>query len=671
MNRDRVLTGIRSNGEPHIGNYLGAILPMVEIQKSHGDTHDMFFFVPDLHSFTTPIDHNTLYEHTVRNLKYFVAAGMNFWAPGTYVYRQSYIPAHSELTWILDCFTGFGEAKRMTQFKDKSQHTEKEYKRILAAAKIDFEAMTPLAKSLIELPIEKSVSVGLFNYPILMAADILLYNARYIPLGDDQKQHLELARDLGIRMNNKFESVFPDGVFTTVPEDWKKQLAFAKRDNGVRIRSLRNPEKKMSKSVDDPAGTINMTDDPTEAAKKIMSATTDSLGSINFDWEKQPGITNLLQILALMSERPMPDITEEWKGKNNYGDLKKAVAEKVEAFLRDFQARVADVDEAKLLTKLEKDEREVSKIAEVTLLRAQRAVGLRPQLSMSDVRFIVEQEGERVDAFLASIAPEHSRAYWQKRCEHDAVTVNGKVAKTNYKLHLDDIVEVTLPAIPDFSSHMLPVLYEDDDVLVINKPAGTLTHAKGAESDEFSVAEFVRPHTTDGIDTNRPGIVHRLDRGTSGIIIAAKKPEAKRWLQGQFSKRNVKKTYFALIEGHLREPEAILRLPIERNPKKPQTFRIGVNGKSAETAYRVEKRYKNYDLVELKPLTGRTHQLRVHLRYVGHPIVGDVVYGQESKELGRMFLHAYSLELTLPSRHRKVFTAPLPPELQNYLKTLE
>jgi tryptophanyl-tRNA synthetase len=346
MNRDRVLTGIRSNGEPHLGNYLGAMLPMVEIQKAHGDTHDMFFFVPDLHSFTTPIDHSTLYEHTVRNLKYFAAAGMDFWADGAHLYRQSYVPAHSELTWILDCFAYMGEMGRMTQFKDKSEG-------------------------------QANVSVGLFNYPVLMAADILLYNARYVPVGDDQKQHLELARDLGMRMNNKFEDAFADGVFTVVPEDWKAQLAFASRDNGVRIRSLRNPGKKMSKSVDDPAGTIGMTDDPAEAAKKVMSATTDSLGEINFDWANQPGITNLLQMLALMSERPVADVAAEWKGRSSYGELKKAVADKVEAFLREFQERVSSVDEAKLLAKLEEDEQKVSQIAETTLLRAQQAVGLR------------------------------------------------------------------------------------------------------------------------------------------------------------------------------------------------------------------------------------------------------------------------------------------------------
>jgi len=380
MNRDRVLTGIRSNGEPHIGNYLGAILPMIEIQKAHSDTHDMFFFVPDLHSFTTPIDHSTLYEHTLRNLKYFVAAGMDFWAPGACLYRQSYIPAHSELTWILDCFTYMGEASRMTQFKEKAGLLVQEKMHEAGIGVTEDQTFNRYQQALVSGAFEeKSVSLGLFNYPVLMAADILLYNARYVPLGDDQKQHLELARNLGQRLNNKFQDVFPDGVFTVVPESWQKQLEFAQRDSGVRIRSLRNPEKKMSKSVDDPAGTIAMTDEPAKAVKKIMSATTDSVGEINFDWDKQPGITNLLQMLALLSERPVSEVADEWKGKTGYGDLKKAVAEKVETFLRDFQTKVAAVDEAKLMAKLEEDERVVNNIAEATLLRVQQAVGLRPR----------------------------------------------------------------------------------------------------------------------------------------------------------------------------------------------------------------------------------------------------------------------------------------------------
>lgn len=291
---------------------------------------------------------------------------------------------------------------------------------------------------------------------------------------------------------------------------------------------------------------------------------------------------------------------------------------------------------------------------------------------MRSLRFIAENEGERVDAFLAAAAPEYSRSFWQKRCEAGEVTVGGKVVKVSYKLHPDDIVQVSLPDVPVVARQELPIIYQDDDVIVINKPAGLLTHAKGAESHEFTVADFVRPYTTDGTDTNRPGIVHRLDRGTSGVIIAAKHADAKRWLQGQFSKRNVKKTYLALVEGHLKEPEAILRLPIERNPKRPQTFRVGPNGKPAETAYAVQKSYQRYDLVELKPLTGRTHQLRVHLHYLGHPIVGDSAYGSPAPgELDRMFLHASTLELTLPSRKRQIFTAPVPPELSRYLEGLE
>jgi 23S rRNA pseudouridine1911/1915/1917 synthase len=286
-------------------------------------------------------------------------------------------------------------------------------------------------------------------------------------------------------------------------------------------------------------------------------------------------------------------------------------------------------------------------------------------------RFIAETKGERVDAFLAIAAPEHSRSFWQKSCEQGSVLVNSQAVKASHKLLPDDVVEVQLPNTPDFTGQKLPVIYEDDDVMVINKPAGLLTHAKGATSQEFTVAEFARPHTTDGAGTNRPGIVHRLDRGTSGIIIVAKNTEAKRWLQGQFSKRNVKKTYIALVEGHLKEPVAILNLPIERNPKKPQTFRVGPNGKTAETAYKVEKSYAHNDLVELHPHTGRTHQLRVHLEYLGHPIVGDTTYGKLCKQLDRMFLHAQSLELTLPSHERKVFTAPLPAELKNYLSTLQ
>ena len=344
MQKEVILTGLRSNSEFHLGNYLGAILPMVELQKKHAGQYQMNMFVPDLHSFTTPIDHGSLYEQSLQNLKVFVAAGLDIDQPDTYIYRQSYIPAHSELTWILDCFAGFGEASRMTEFKDKSQ-----------TVGVD------------------RVTVGLFNYPVLMAADILLYGAHYIPVGEDQRQHIELARDLAMRLNNRFGELF------TVPHEWSKQLEFAGIERGVRIRSLRNPEKKMSKSVEDPAGTIMLSDNPEDAAQKVIGATTDSVGVINYDWEKQPGVTNLLEILALLKGVNHQEVAKEWQGKSSYGDLKKTVADEVSKFLGDLQSRLSAVDEQKLTQKLEADEAEMAKVADQTLLKVQRAVGLRPK----------------------------------------------------------------------------------------------------------------------------------------------------------------------------------------------------------------------------------------------------------------------------------------------------
>lgn len=344
MAKEVILTGLRANSEFHLGNYLGAILPMVELQKKHAGQYQLNMFVPDLHSFTTPIDHGKLFEQTILNLKLFVAAGLDIDQPDTFIYRQSYIPAHSELTWILDCFTGFGEASRMTEFKDKSQTVG-----------------------------DDRITVGLFNYPVLMASDILLYGAKWVPVGDDQRQHVEFTRDLAMRMNNKFGALF------TVPEDSAKQAQFASRSAPVRIRSLRNPEKKMSKSVDDPSGTIMLSDGPEDATKKIMEATTDSVGKINFDWGKQPGIANLLQILALVSDRPQTVLAKEWQGKTSYTDLKTAVSEAVSALLTTLQSKVASVvGDDKLMQKLEADEEAMRKVAETSLLKIQKAVGLRP-----------------------------------------------------------------------------------------------------------------------------------------------------------------------------------------------------------------------------------------------------------------------------------------------------
>jgi tryptophanyl-tRNA synthetase len=341
MSKEVILTGLRSNAEFHIGNYLGAIAPMVELQKKHAGEYQLNMFVPDLHSFTTPIDHGTLYQQSLDNLAVFVAAGLDIDQPDTYIYRQSYIPAHSEMTWILDCFAYHGELSRMTEFKDKSGQNE-------------------------------NVSVGLFNYPVLMAADILLYGAKWVPVGEDQRQHVEFTRDLGMRLNNKF------GELLVVPEDNAKQTQFSGRSEPVRIRSLRTPERKMSKSVQDPAGTIMLSDNPDEAAQKIMSATTDSVASINYDWQAQPGISNLLQILALTSGQNLDEVVGEWRGKSNYGELKGQVAETVKTFLVDIQQRLKQVDQAKILSKLEADESSVSEVASATLLKVQQAIGLRP-----------------------------------------------------------------------------------------------------------------------------------------------------------------------------------------------------------------------------------------------------------------------------------------------------
>jgi len=341
MSKEVILTGIRSNEEPTLGNYLGAFVPMVQLQQHYAGRYQLNMFVPDLHSFTTPIDHTTLYENTLTNLKYFIAAGLDITDEHTFLYRQSFIPAHSELTWILDCFTGFGEMSRMTQFKEKSADTN------------------------------NNVTVGLFNYPVLMAADILLYNARWVPVGEDQFQHLEITRDIALRMNHKFGELF------TVPEPTAKQTAFIQRDTGLRIRSLTNPEKKMSKSSTDQKSKINLADTPAQAYKKIMAATTDSLGVINFDWQRQPGITNLLQLLAILTNRPQAEVNAEWVGQTQYGPLKRAVAEAVATFLTDFQARLAGISDETLLATLERSERAMNEVASITLLRVQKAVGLR------------------------------------------------------------------------------------------------------------------------------------------------------------------------------------------------------------------------------------------------------------------------------------------------------
>ncbi|HSX00056.1 MAG TPA: RluA family pseudouridine synthase [Patescibacteria group bacterium] len=279
-----------------------------------------------------------------------------------------------------------------------------------------------------------------------------------------------------------------------------------------------------------------------------------------------------------------------------------------------------------------------------------------------------EQAGKRLDSFVAEVMPRLSRAYAQKLCDSDDVTVNGKQKKAGHRLKHGDAVDIaydeaTLDVIPPID---IPILYEDGDCVVMNKPAGVLTHSQGSFNPEATVASFLRDKLSDDLSGERAGVVHRLDRATSGVIIGAKNQAALSWLQKQFAQRKVKKSYIAIVRGHVAQKEALIDMPIERNPKAPATFRVGVNGKRSITHYKVLESTDTYSLIELKPETGRTHQLRVHLTKIGHPIVGDPLYGDGAFG-DRLYLHALSLELTLPSHERRVFTATLPKEFKELL----
>lgn len=269
-------------------------------------------------------------------------------------------------------------------------------------------------------------------------------------------------------------------------------------------------------------------------------------------------------------------------------------------------------------------------------------------------------QGKRADVLVSGIFPRVSRSYLQKQFEAGKVTINDKEIKPGYKLRLKDTLKIAfkeenLDQIPDIN---LPILYEDNDILVINKPTGVISHSRGRYWNEPSVASFVRQKT--GQKGDRTGIVHRLDRATSGVMICAKNTAVLSFLQKQFSLRKVKKTYLAIIKGTIEPPEAVIDMPIERNPKSPATFRVGVNGKPSSTHYKTTDVSDKLTLLELKPLTGRTHQLRVHLQHIGRPIVGDTLYG--GLKADRLMLHASSLEITTPDGKRRIFKAPTPAE---------
>ena len=271
---------------------------------------------------------------------------------------------------------------------------------------------------------------------------------------------------------------------------------------------------------------------------------------------------------------------------------------------------------------------------------------------------------KRLDILLAERHPETSRSTWQKHIKAGHISVNNTPAKSpKQEVTEADSIAIKIPDSTDFSTHELPIIYLDDDVIVVNKPAGVLTHSKGALNDEFTVADFFRRYTTVGLDTNRPGIVHRLDRDTSGIIIGARTPEAFTLLKSQFADRKAKKYYVAIAAGSPKEPRATIDIPIGRNPAHPSTFRADSKGKPAVTNYQVLETRDKLSLVALHPLTGRTHQLRVHLAHLGTPILGDRVYGKASD---RLYLHAYKLEVTAAPDQRQTFIAPIPAAFERY-----
>ena len=311
---------------------------MVRLANKHSSEYNINIFVPDLHSIISEVDGN-LRDNIVRTIKYYLAAGLKI-NENVHIYRQSYVSAHAELCWILNCVATMGELNRMTQYKEKSEG-------------------------------KASSNVGIFDYPVLMAADILLYDATYIPLGEDQFQHIELTRNLAERFNHKYGEVF------TIPAPTKEQVEFMEVEKPIRIRDLQNPEKKMSKSAASENSKIMLNDDPSKVVKKIMSATTDSYGDIQFDFDTRPGISNLLYIDSLVSNIPLHQVVEKWQGNDRYGDLKKSVAENVCNLLTEFQEKLAQISDARVMELLESGETYANTVANLKLLEAQKAFGLR------------------------------------------------------------------------------------------------------------------------------------------------------------------------------------------------------------------------------------------------------------------------------------------------------
>jgi tryptophanyl-tRNA synthetase len=293
--RPRVLSGIKPTADSyHFGNYLGAVRQWVDLQEDY----QPFFFIADLHAITVEQDPKLLRDRCLRYVAQLVAAGID--PRRSAIFIQSQVPEHTQLGWVLQCLTGFGEARRMTQFKDKTAKGG-----------------------------EGAASVGLFTYPVLQAADILLYRPHFVPVGEDQRQHLELTRDLAQRFNHRFKKTF------RLPEPYILKAT-------AKIGDLQDPAVKMSKSASSPSGIIELLDDPAVSAKKIRSAVTDSGTEIRFDAEGKPGVSNLLTIYSALTGRGIDDLVASYDGRG-YGDLKKDLAEVVVDFVTPFRDRTLEL----------------------------------------------------------------------------------------------------------------------------------------------------------------------------------------------------------------------------------------------------------------------------------------------------------------------------------------
>jgi len=289
-----------------------------------------------------------------------------------------------------------------------------------------------------------------------------------------------------------------------------------------------------------------------------------------------------------------------------------------------------------------------------------------------------ETEGERIDRFVAQRVPDRSRSQIQALIREGRIRVDGVEVKPSYRLEAGERVVAEVPPIEPVvlepQAIPLDIVYEDNDVLVVNKPAGLVVHpAPGHEEGTLVNALLAYDPELARAGTDRPGIAHRLDKGTSGLIIVARHPAALHYLQRAFAEREVEKVYLALVEGHLQPPKGLIDAPVGRDPRNRKKMAVlAKGGRPAQTAYHVLEHLDDYTLVEVQPLTGRTHQIRVHLAALGHPVVGDRVYGRRRQhlELEHPFLHAWKLRLKLPSGEERIFTAPLPPDLCRVLRAL-